>query len=220
MTRQNPTLNAYEIIIQGCRILGIPLQNEAVKKMIRHMELVRTWGAKINLTAVKEPQDMAVLHFLDSMTVLKVIPRGQGMRLLDIGTGAGFPGLVLSTADETLSVTLLDRDPKKIVFLKHVALELPLKRIAFLNMALRNLLHEGTINRFDLVVSRGFSSNAAVMDGLHILLNTGGSLIMMTGPSFSEKFTLKNFRLAQSWEGILPFSKKFRRVSRYQRTAE
>jgi len=220
MTRQNPTLNAYEMIIQGCRILGIPLQNEPVKKMIRHMELVRTWGTKINLTAVKEPQDMAVLHFLDSMTVLKVIPRGRGGRLLDIGTGAGFPGLVLSTADETLNVTLLDRDPKKIVFLKHVARELALTRIAFLNMALTNLLHEGTINRFDFVVSRGFSSNAAVMDGLHLLLNTGGSIIMMTGPSFPEKFTLKNFRLTQSWEGILPFSKKFRKVSRYRRTSE
>ena len=215
MTRQPPPLDPYELIIQGCRILSIPIPDSAAKRMILHMDLLKTWGTKINLTAIKQPREMAILHFLDSLTVFKVIPSGSGWHILDIGSGGGFPGLVLGTADETLHVTLLDRDPKKIVFLKHAVRALNLTRIDFINMPLKNLLVNPSKGQFDCVVSRGFSSSITVMDGLHSLLAPKGSLIIMTGSS-SEKLALRNFRLTLVWEGVLPFSNRFRKVSLHQ----
>jgi 16S rRNA (guanine527-N7)-methyltransferase len=213
MTRQkNLPSDPYNLIVDGCRILNIPLNNEAAEKMIHHMDLIRSWGTRINLTAVTEPREMAILHFLDSLTVFKVIPLGSGLRILDIGSGAGFPGLVLQTADETLQVTLLDRDPKKTVFLKHAARALNLTRIGFINQRLDNLLDNPSDWSFDCIVSRGFSSSVAVLDRLHLLLPQTGFLITMAGPS-SESFLLRNFYLIESWEGTLPFSNRFRRVS-------
>ena len=213
MTRQkNLPLDPYYLIIDGCRILNIPLNKKAAEKMIRHMELIRIWGTRINLTAVTEPREMAIRHFLDSLTVFKVIQLGSGLRILDIGSGAGFPGLVLQTADETLKVTLLDRDPKKTVFLKFAARTLNLTGMGFINEPLNNLLDNPSSRSFDCVVSRGFSSNAAVLDRLHLLLPETGFLVTMGGPS-SKNFVLRNFHLTESWEGTLPFSNRFRKVS-------
>lgn len=215
MTPLKPQLDPYELIVQGSRILGIPLQDSAAHKMIHHLDLIRNWGTKINLTAIKDPRDMAVLHFLDSLTVFKVIPFGSRLNFLDIGSGGGFPGLVLRTADETLRVTLLDRDPKKIVFLKHAARALNLTGVDFINMSLKNLLVDPSAGRFDRIVSRGFSSDITVLDGLHSLLAPKGCLIIMTGLS-SKKLPLKNFHLTALWEGSLPFSNRFRKVSLHQ----
>jgi len=180
--------------------------------MIHHLDLIRNWGTKINLTAIEDPRDMAILHFLDSLTVFKVIPVGSRLNILDIGSGAGFPGLVLRTADETLHVTLLDRNPKKIVFLKHAARALNLTKVDFVNMCLQNFVVHPSAGQFDRIVSRGFSSNITVLDGLHSLLAPKGRLITMTGRS-SKELALNNFRLIVSWEGFLPFSNRFRKVS-------
>jgi 16S rRNA (guanine527-N7)-methyltransferase len=215
MTPPNHPLDPYELIIQGCRILDIPVQDSAARKMIHHMGLIKSWGTKVNLTAIEDPSAMAILHFLDSLTVFKVLPLFSQLSILDIGSGAGFPGLVLRTADETLQVTLLDRDPKKIVFLKHAARALKLTRVNFVNTSLKNLLANPSGRQFEHIVSRGFSSNITLLDGLHSLLAPKGCLITMTGPS-SEKPALDNFRLTKSWEGILPFSNRFRKVSLHQ----
>lgn len=213
MTRQkNLPSDPYYLIIDGCRILNIPVNKKAAEKMIRHMEFIRSWGTRINLTAVTEPREMAILHFLDSLTVFKVIQLGSGLRILDIGSGAGFPGLVLQTADETLQVTLLDRDPKKTVFLKHAARALNLTGMGFINQPLDNLLDNPSSWSFDCIVSRGFSSNTALLDRLHLLLPKTGFLVTMAGPS-SKNFVLRNFHLTESWEGTLPFSNRFRNVS-------
>ena len=216
MTPPNPPpLDPYELIMQGCRILDIPMQDSAARKMIHHMGLIKNWGTKINLTAIEDPAAMAILHFLDSLTIFKVLPPFSGLSILDVGSGAGFPGLVLRTADETLQLTLLDRDPKKIVFLKHVASALKLTGVNFINMSLKNLLANPAGRQFDHVVSRGFSSNVTLLDGLRPLLAPKGRLITMSGPS-SEKLALENFRLSKSWEGILPFSNRFRKVSLHE----
>ncbi len=212
MTRPTPPLDPYELILKGCRILSIRLSDLAAKKMILHMDLLKTWGTKLNLTAIKDPREIAILHFLDSLTVFKVIPLGSGLRILDIGSGAGFPGLVVRTADETLRVTLLDRNPKKIVFLKHAARELGLTDLTFINSPLKKLFENPSTPRFDCIVSRGFSSDVTVLDELVSLLVRQGCLITMTGPS-SEQLILKSFHVAALWEGVLPFSNRFRKVS-------
>jgi 16S rRNA (guanine527-N7)-methyltransferase len=203
------------IILQGAERLGLGVNKSAVSKMVRHMYLIRDWNKRVNLTAITDVLDMAVLHYLDSLTVFKVLPR-RDLRILDVGTGAGFPGLVLRAAESSLKLTLLDRDIKKIVFLKHAAREMDLSGIDFLNVRLEDLFYQPPT--FDLVISRAFSSDLSVLDEFHKLLSGAGYMIRMAGPaSLEEDLRMDHFVKSDIWEGELPFSDTFRRVILYRR---
>lgn len=218
MTLPSRPPDPADIIRQGSRLLDIPVTDEAVSKMIRHMELLIEWSSRTNLTALKDPQDIAVFHFLDSLTVFKVIPLGLSLRVLDVGSGAGFPGMVMRTAEQSINLSVLDRNPKKIVFLKHVASELDLLGVHFLNFPLQDLMDHYSPGYFDVVVSRAFASDPNLMDALHQLLAPGGSMVRMAGPvSAGKHFPLHNFRESLRWEGTLPFSNSFRSVFCYTR---
>jgi 16S rRNA (guanine527-N7)-methyltransferase len=207
--------NPAIIISEGAKRLGLIVNDDAVAKMLLHMRLIREWNRKVNLTALTDVSEMAVLHFLDSLTVFKVLPR-KDLRILDVGTGAGFPGFVLRTVEPSLKLTLLDRDTKKIVFLKLAARELDLLGIDFLNKRLEDLFDRPSA--FDLVISRAFSSDLSVLVGFHRLLPEAGYMIRMAGPSsLDEDLQLDHFMLSDMWEGKLPFSDSFRRVILYRK---
>jgi 16S rRNA (guanine527-N7)-methyltransferase len=186
--------------------------------MLRHLELLREWSALINLTSVKSPSDIATRHFLDSLTVFKVLPIEVPLHLLDVGSGGGFPGLVLATVDATKQVTLMDRDPAKIVFLKLVTRELGLSNVRFLNVSLDTLLTRSEPPLFKAAVSRAFSSDPHKLQRLSLVLSPEGHLVHMAGPlSIGRLFRIKGFREVRAWEGPLPFSDRFRRVILYER---
>jgi 16S rRNA (guanine527-N7)-methyltransferase len=216
MTLLSQPSDPAEIIRQGSRLLEIPVTNEAVSRMMRHMELLMEWGSRVNLTALRDPRDIAVFHFLDSLTVFKVVPQGIALRVLDVGSGAGFPGIVMRSAEESINLSVVDRNPKKIVFLKHVARELNLSGVRFLNSLVQDFMDNSLPEQFDVVVSRAFASDPHLMDTLHHLLAPGGSLVRMAGPaSVGKEFPLHHFRESFRWEGSLPFSDRLRSVFRY-----
>ena len=218
MTRPALQLDPSEIIRQGALDLGISVNKHTVEKLTRHLEMLKEWGARTDLTSLTEDHEIAVLHFLDSITVLKVIPLHGEIRLLDIGTGAGFPGLVIHTVSPSIHVTLMDRDPRKIVFLKHVVKELGLSGISFLNTDLNSLLDSPPETDFNVVVSRAFSSDHELLNRLSILLSRGGSLIRMAGPTTDSLDPhLPDFRLVDSWSGTLPFSDRFRCLTVFEK---
>ncbi len=218
MTRRFLPLNPEYIIKEGCSLLGISVSDDVVSQMIRHMELLVDWGSRVNLTALNEPRDIVVFHFLDSLTVFKVVPRSCRLSVLDIGSGAGFPGIVMRTVEESIELTVLDRNPKKIVFLKYLARELNFSGVRFLNFQLQELLDGSFTGSFDLAISRAFSSDSNLLNAVHLLLPLGGSLIRMAGPgSVRKTLHLKNFQESSRWEGFLPFSNSFRSVVRYTR---
>lgn len=201
------------IIREGAHILDIELDSQAIDRMLRHMELILEWRKHVNLTALTDRAEIAILHFLDSLTVFKVIPK-RDLHLLDVGTGAGFPGLVLRIVEENLKLSLLDRDPKKIVFLKHAARDLGLGGIQFLNISVQKLLKSP--QTFDGIISRAFSSDPKILDQFHLLLPVGGYLIQMSGPAFANiSGNLPHFLEQHVWQGILPFSQHFRKVILY-----
>ncbi len=218
MTPQQEQIDFKEIIFEGSRKLGVSVSPDAVSKMLRHFHLLQQWGRQINLTSLKDPLEIALFHFLDSLTVFKVIVPGAQLRILDIGSGAGFPGLVLKIADDSLRMSLLDRNARKIVFLKKVARELRLSEITYINTALRTLVESCILPRFDVVISRAFASDPTLWDSLSVLLGPSGSLVRMAGPSsVGADFQLRNFFLSEVWEGDLPFSQSFRRVILYKK---
>jgi 16S rRNA (guanine527-N7)-methyltransferase len=220
MTLLSQPTDPAEIIRQGSRLLELRVTDEAVFRMMRHMELLMQWGSRVNLTALTEPRDIAIFHFLDSLTVFKVVPQGVALRVLDIGSGAGFPGIVMRSAEASINLSVVDRNPKKIVFLKHVARELNLSGVRFLNALLQDFMDNSLPEQFDVVVSRAFASDPHLMDTLHHLLAPGGSLIRMAGPaSVGKEFPLHHFRESFRWDGSLPFSDRLRSVFRYTKIA-
>ncbi len=213
---QNP--DPKSIIENGCKILGISVHAHAITKIMIHLALLREWGEKINLTALSDPREMAVLHYLDSLAIFKVLPVTEGVSILDIGSGAGFPGLVMKIAEENIKLTLLDRDAKKIVFLKYAASVLQLRDIRFLNISVQTLTENPDRPIYDVIVSRAFSLQPEWITPLGLILNPRGRLVRMAGPaSRKEDLSLSGFELESMWEGHLPFSSHFRRIILYRK---
>ncbi|MCA1960674.1 MAG: 16S rRNA (guanine(527)-N(7))-methyltransferase RsmG [Desulfomonile sp.] len=207
-----------EIISKGADLLGIHIDRRCAALMVRYIALIIEWRCRISLTSLTRAADIAALHFVDALTIFKMLPLGSAANIIDVGTGAGFPGLVLRIADDSLSVALMDRDARKIVFLKHVVHELGLSRVTFLNTDLDRLVSDPPAPPFDIAVSRAFSSNPLVLDSFAALLKRDGILIRMAGPSSLDKdFSLTRFVETGRWEGILPFVERFRRVIVYRR---
>ena len=100
------------------------LSDFKIEQFYKYMLLIQEWNEKINLTAILEPKEMIVKHFIDSLSIINNIPHGS--KIIDVGTGAGFPGIPLKIYDETLEITLLDSLNKRTVFLSEVARQLNL----------------------------------------------------------------------------------------------
>jgi len=218
MTAQHSPDNASEIISRGADILGIHIDRERTALMVRYIALILEWRRRISLTSLTRAVDIAALHFVDALSVFRVLPRGSSANIIDVGTGAGFPGLVLRIADDSLNVTVMDRDARKIVFLKHVVHELGLTGVTFLNVDLDRVTSHPPDSLFDVAISRAFSSDPLVLDSFASLLKSDGRLIRMAGPSSLDKdISLDRFIEVDRWEGILPFVERFRGVIVYRR---
>lgn len=150
---------------------GLPPGTEA--RLLAYLALLGKWNAAYNLTAVREPGQMLVKHLLDSLSIL---PQVEGGTLVDVGTGAGLPGLVLAVARPELKVTLLDSNGKKVRFLRQVIAEL---RVG--NAVAVQARAEQFEGRFDVVTSRAFATLADTAAWCGHLLAAEGVLLAMKG---------------------------------------
>ena len=107
------------------KILGFDFSVEQISKFYKYMNMLIKWNEKINLTAIIEPNEIVLKHFIDSLTIYKDIPNKSSV--VDVGTGAGFPGIPLAIMNESLKITLVDSLNKRLIFLQEVINELNLK---------------------------------------------------------------------------------------------
>ena len=163
-------------IEQGARALGVALPAGSAARMAQHIALIEKWNRVHNLTAVREPAQMAVLHVLDSLALVPHV--GAARRMLDVGTGAGFPGIPVALACEALDVTLLDSSHKKATFLEQARTEL---RLANVHVASERVESFAPAEKFDLVVSRAFADLADFVQLAGHLLAPGGRILAMKG---------------------------------------
>jgi 16S rRNA (guanine527-N7)-methyltransferase len=173
---------AWNRIIQdGSPQLGVAVSEAELSQLARHAaELVR-WNRKTNLTAITAPDEIAVKHVLDAMAPLPQIP-AAAETLLDIGSGGGFPGLVLKILRPGLSVTLVEASRKKVSFLSHVIRTLGLKDTAALHTRVEALAAEPQYRHgFDVIVCRALCALDAFVSMALPLLAPGGHLIALKG---------------------------------------
>jgi 16S rRNA (guanine527-N7)-methyltransferase len=163
-------------IAEGAAAMGIELPPDGAGKLAAHLELVEKWNRVHNLTAVRETEQMVSLHALDSLSIL---PQLEGARtLLDVGTGAGLPGIPLAIARPAMNVTLLDASHKKCAFLQQGKTELALGNVTVVCERVESWKPEV---KFDVVVSRAFAELADFIEQAKHLVAPGGRLLAMKG---------------------------------------
>ncbi|WP_421622017.1 16S rRNA (guanine(527)-N(7))-methyltransferase RsmG [Alkalilimnicola ehrlichii] len=159
----------------GVERLGLTLPEGAAEALITYLRLLERWNRAYNLSAIRDPGEMLHRHLLDSLSIL---PYVEGDSLLDVGSGAGLPGIPLALARPGLTVTLLDSNGKKQRFTRQVALELGLHRLRF---AQERLAHYRPGQSFDTVVSRAFAALAGYVPEALRLCRPGGRVLAMKG---------------------------------------
>lgn len=156
---------------------GIEITPKILEDLKTYEKELLSWNEKFNLTGITEPEDIWHKHFLDSMTILKSIPK-KSIKVIDIGTGAGFPGLVLQILNPDLHLTLMDATGKKITFLKHMIETLGLKNTeAIQNRAETLGNHPNYREAFDVAVSRAVALLPTLLEYVIPFLKIDGVFI-------------------------------------------
>ncbi len=182
-----------ELIKKGCGQLNIPLSDAQINQLTDYANLLTERNKKMNLTAITGNEDIVTKHFLDSLTALPTgLVRGS---VIDVGTGAGFPGVVLKIARPEIEITLLDSLQKRINFLREVGRRLRLDGVEYVHARAedggQNRAYRG---RYDAVVARAVANLTALSEWCLPFLKKGGYFLALKGPLADEE--LKNARRA------------------------
>lgn len=193
--------------------LGIEVTDEEISKLEKYADLLKEWNEKINLTAITEKEQVFLKHFYDSLTLVKIINLDKVDNLCDLGTGAGFPGLVLKIFFPQLKLTLVDALNKRINFLDVVVKELFLENVTLVHARAEEY---GKDHRecFDVITARALSSFPILLEYSASLLKVHGHLIAMRGLDDSsdgiDALKVLNLKINNVLEFKLPFEESNR----------
>ena len=205
-------MNIEEFKIEGKK-LGIEVTDEEISKLEKYADLLKEWNGKINLTAITEKEQVFLKHFYDSLTLVQIIDLSKVDSICDLGTGAGFPGVVLKIFFPNLKLTLVDALNKRINFLDVVVKELNLENVTLVHARAEEY---GKNHRecFDVVTARALSSFPILLEYGIPLLKTCGHLIAMRGLNDSvdgvNALKVLNSKINNIIEFKLPFEESNR----------
>ncbi|MEY4911029.1 MAG: rRNA ((527)-N(7))-methyltransferase RsmG [Pseudomonadota bacterium] len=163
------TVSAYEPPLrQGAEALGLRLSNSQIAQLLGYHALIQKWNKVYNLTAIREPGEMLTHHLLDSLAIVAPLTRqsaGASVKMLDVGAGAGLPGVVVAICCPQVSVTCVDAVAKKMAFVQQVATELTLPNLKALHARVETLT-----DKYDVITSRAFATLLDFVTGSHAAL--------------------------------------------------
>ena len=173
-------------LIKQLKKIDIEIDEEKVIKFYKYMNLLIEWNKKINLTAITEEKDIILKHFVDSLTVLKYIKENKS--IVDVGTGAGFPGIPLAIMNDSLKITLVDSLNKRINFLNEVCSKIKLKNTKAIHSRAEEFGQDNNYREsYDIAISRAVSNLTVLAEYLLPLVKVGGKIICMKGPDIEEE---------------------------------
>lgn len=173
--------------------INIEISDKQIEKFFDYMNLLLEWNEKINLTAITEPEDIILKHFVDCATILKYIKDED--KIIDIGTGAGFPGIPLKILNEKLDITLMDSLNKRINFLNEIINKLDLKNIVAIHARAEELArNKGYREKFDIATSRAVANLSTLSEYMLPFVKKDGMVISMKGSNIEEE--VKNAKKA------------------------
>ncbi len=176
---------------------SIELPKETLEKMYEYKELLVEWNDKINLTTIIEDYDVIIKHIVDSLIVTKYIKEGQSV--IDVGTGAGLPGIIIAIYFEgNVKVTLMDSANKKITFLNDVISKLNLKNVQTINGRAEEVCHKKQYREgYDIAIARAVAKINVLAELLSGYIKIGGNCIFMKAGSVEEELNEASGALSQ-----------------------
>lgn len=169
--------------------INIEINNEQAQRFYNYMNLLIEWNKKINLTAITEPNEVILKHFVDSDTILNYIE--NDMKIVDVGTGAGFPGIPLNIINNKPKYTLVDSLNKRINFLNEVIEKLNLENIDTVHSRIEDFAKNNK-ESYDIATSRAVASLNILLEYLLPLVKVGGMCICMKGSNVKEEIENSN----------------------------
>ncbi|MBI4229048.1 MAG: 16S rRNA (guanine(527)-N(7))-methyltransferase RsmG [Deltaproteobacteria bacterium] len=206
-------MNAKEILISGANELDITLSAQQIELFINYLDILQFWNRKINLTSIKDRREIVIRHFLDSLTIIHFIHGGS--RVLDIGSGAGLPGIPLKIVDPSIEITLLDSTQKKVYFLSEVIRKLRLEGISAVCGRAESEDNGVPRSYYNFVISRALGTVDKVIELSVPYIVDDGEIILMRGKSGLEEWSgskavSKEFRLIKFSSLVLPYTRQKR----------
>lgn len=200
-----------DLFIEELNKLGINVTEEQLNKLNKFYKLLIEWNEKINLTRITEENEVYLKHFYDSLTIKKVIDLNEVETLCDVGTGAGFPGIVLKIMYPHLKITLVDSLQKRVNYLNSIIKDLELEDIYAIHSR-----GEDFKEKFDVVTARAVANIEKLVTYTMHLLNKDGQLVAMKGnieeeltESVQQKLS-KKYQIKQIEKFFLPIEESHR----------
>lgn len=200
--------------------LGVSLTDEQINQFLKYYELLVEWNGFMNLTAITEYDEVMKKHFVDSLSLIKTYDVSRNVSVIDVGTGAGFPGLALKIAYPNLQVTLLDSLNKRISFLNEVIGQLGLSGVEAVHGRAEDFAKPDKLReKFDLCVSRAVANMSTLSEYCLPFVKVGGEFISYKSEKIAEELvsaknaiSLLGGRLDRSEEFMLPNSDIYRNL--------
>ena len=170
-----------DLLVEGLHRMSLNLSDQMIDQLMAYLNLIEKWNRVYNLTAIRERDEMIKLHFLDSLSILNHV---EMEHVLDVGSGAGFPGIVLAITKPELKVTVMDSVNKKTTFMQQVKSELSLSNLNVVNARVED--YQPTI-LFDGVISRAFSSIQNMLSMTQHTLKKNGAWLAMKSKDVKEE---------------------------------
>ena len=178
-----------KILLSTLSDFDITVEEKAVDRLCQYNKLLIEWNQKMNLTALTAPEDVALKHFADSLMLLRYIKIDEGASVIDVGTGAGFPGLVLKIARPDIRLTLLDSLQKRLYFLETVCAELGFDDVELIHSRAEDGSRTDLRDSFDIAVSRAVASLNTLCEYDMPYVRVGGRMIAMKGKEAAEELS-------------------------------